>query len=149
MGLIVHAEKELEKIGMGRHTKDPMNKLMHDNIIEMVKTFSKQNHSGFSASYAIGLVQKLLAYEPIAPLTGEPDEWTEVSKEDGVSFYQNKRFSRVFKIGENGKAYDIEGKVFIDKDGSSWTNFNSRVFIEFPYIPTSVKVQRRWWKFWM
>ncbi len=63
--------------------------------------------------------------------TGEKDdEWNE---EDG--FFQNKRCSRVLKNEKDGQAYDIRGKVFVEPDGVSYTSRDSRVDIEFPYVP--------------
>lgn len=145
--LVKHAEAELTAMGMGPHDKsaDPMNRLMGKQILQIVKTFSKQGHSGFSANYATNMVDRLLRYEPLGPLTGEANEWVEV----GDNLFQNKRCSRVFKDEETGKAYDIEGIVFRDKDGSTWTNGKSRVFITFPYTPKRRYINRRWWKFWL
>lgn len=142
--LLKHAESELNLIGMGEKTKDPMNRLMHDNIIQIIKIFEKQGHSGASANYAINNLYRLLKYEPISSLTGEDDEWNEVG--DGV--WQNKRCSKVFKEAD-GRAYDIEGIVWVDKNGSTWTNHKSRVYITFPYVPKTKYIKRRWWKFWL
>lgn len=139
--LVKHAERELELIGMGKDAPDEMNRLMHDNIIQMVKTFSEQGHSGFSASYAIGVLEKLLDFEPISDLTGADDEWNDVSEASGEPCWQNKRCSHVFKDAD-GRAYDINGKVFRPKDGSgSYTNGESRVYITFPYRPKTEYVE--------
>lgn len=85
--------------------------------------------SGMSAGYAISLITPLLKQEPVGPLRGTDDEWVEVS--DGC--FQNKRCSHVFK--KNGKAYDIEGKIFEDDNGCCYTSRESRVDVEFPYVP--------------
>ena len=134
--LVKFAEDELARIGMGADSSD-INKLMHDHIIHMVKEFSKEGHSGFSASYAIGILTKLLNYEPLTPLTGDDDEWMEI--EEGMAgrpgVFQNKRCSHVFK--EDGQAYDTEGQIFYPKGRRSdtYTNINSRVPVTFPYTP--------------
>ena len=124
--LKTHAEYELSLIG---GEDDELQKSMNDNILKIVDVFSEAGHSGFSASYARGIIEKLLDFKPLSPLTGEDDEWVDV----GDGLFQNKRCSRVFK--EDGKAFDISGKVFIDKDGSSWTNSESRIPVTFPYTP--------------
>ena len=111
-----------------------MQKLMHDGIIDMVKLFSSQGHSGFSAPYAIAMTQRLLNYEPLSPLTGEDGEWTDLG--DGLK--QNKRCSRVFS--QNGEAYDIEGKVFREPGGQTFTSGQSRVPVTFPYEPVRIFV---------
>ena len=124
-----YAIDELTRIGM-YGSGDEMNDAMCDHILKMVDVFAEEGHSGFSAEYAISILQKLLRWEPLSPLTGEDDEWNE---KDG--FFQNKRCSRVFKDGKNGQAYDIRGKVFVEPDGVSYTSRDSRVYIEFPYVP--------------
>lgn len=143
--LVDHAEVELELIGMGKDAPDEMNRLMHDNIIEMIEKFSEQGHSGFSASYAIGLLDKLLGFEPISDLTGENSEWNDVSDmHDGSPMWQNKRCSHVFK--DENHAYDIDGKIFYTKDDRSdtYTSGDSHVTITFPYRPKReyVKVKK-------
>lgn len=123
-----HAERELPHIGT-----DEMGLLMAEQLKELVLVFSTHGHSGFSASYATSVLQKLLKHEPITPLTGEPSEWNEVS--DGV--FQNNRCSRVFKQADrfNGQAYDIDGRVFCEPSGAVYTSKDSFVPITFPYTP--------------
>jgi hypothetical protein len=108
------------------------------HVLKLLEVFDGEGHSGSSAPYAINLFEKLAKFEPVAPLTGEDWEWVEVS--DGI--YQNKRCGHVFKDAD-GKAYDIDGKIFWDwyqdEEGkmhkSHFTGRESRVYIEFPYIP--------------
>lgn len=133
MNLIEHAEKELELIL--EQCKDDeaigMQAAINRNIMEIIELFAKQGHSGFSASYAINMITKLLNYDFITPLTGADDEWMEVS--DGV--FQNKRQGKIFKQADrfDGKAYYIDGKAFSDDGGKSWyTNGDSFVPVEFP-----------------
>lgn len=127
--LRTYAIDELTRIGM-YGSGDEMNDAMCDHILKMVDVFAEEGHSGFSAAYAISILQKLLRWEPLSPLTGEDDEWNE---ENGS--FQNKRCSRVFKNGKDGQAYDIRGKVFVEPDGVSYTSRNSWVDIDFPYVP--------------
>lgn len=116
-----------------------MQKMISRDILQIVHTFAEQGHSGFSANYAINLIEKLLRYEPITPLTGADDEWNKLDYEKDLK-YQNKRCSRVFKDAD-GKAYDSEGKIFSDNGGKSWyQSKDSRVYIDFPYVPKTEKV---------
>lgn len=131
--LVNHAKQELKAIGMSSESEG-MDLMMYNSLMEIVEVFSKQGHSGFSASYAISTLSKLLDYEPLAPLTGEDDEWNDVSEAMGEPCWQNKRCSHVFK-DKNG-AYDGEGIIFKEEDGSGYTNHNSRVPVTFPYTPT-------------
>ena len=123
---------ELKRIGM-YESDDEMNNEMAEHILKMVKLFGEENHSGFSAAYAVSILEKLLRFKPLSPLTGNDDEWNEITEEMGRKLYQNKRCSHVFK-DENG-AYDIDGKVFVEPNGASYTNRDSRVYVEFPYTP--------------
>ena len=145
--LIFHAKNELDAIGMGEDSTE-INLSMRNHLLNMVTEFSKEGHSGFSASYAISLLSKLLNFEPLCPLTGEDSEWVEVAEVSGYPLYHNKREGRVFK--EQGVAYDISGIVFYDlledSDGkdykSYFTNGNSRVNVTFPYTPTTIYKER-------
>jgi len=132
MTLIEHARRELA----GKLAEDGPDKWIAENVLELIGVFGKQGHSGMSAPYCIQLFAHLASYKPLGPLTGEEDEWEEVNTE----MWQNKRCSHVFK--DLTRAYDIQGKVFRDPDGTTWTNGDSRVTITFPYDPVSVIVDR-------
>lgn len=143
MSILDHAERELDLMGMA--DDGDMNGVMRNHILHMVKEFANEGHSGFSASYAIQVLEKLLKFEPITPLTGEDWEWNNVSEMSGETLYQNARCGRVFKNDDG--AYDIDGKVFwewyTDKETgekfkSYYTGRESRVPVTFPYNPTTV-----------
>jgi len=123
-----HAEREFKAAGW-LDEKDEMQKLVMDNVQQLLSVFSEQGHSGLSAPYVLGIFQKLASHEPLVPLRGSDDEWSEVSP----GMFQNIRCSHVFK--ENGQAYDINGIIWRDPDGSCCTNFESRVPVTFPYTP--------------
>lgn len=143
------AESELARIGMGADTKDPMNKAMHDHVMHMVEEFSKEGHSGFSASYALGILTKLLDWKPLTPITDEPDEWNDVSTDSDHIMYQHKRMSSVFKDGENGRAYDIDAVIFRrGKNGTTFTKGGYRHYIKFPYTQKRKVVTIPRWQFW-
>ena len=112
---------------------------MPKDILEIVDVFSAQGHSGLSASYAINVLNRLLRYRPLTPLTGEEDEWEESKflSDEEKTVEQNKRFSSVFRENhDNSTAYDIDGKIFSDDGGETWyTNRHSKVPITFPYLP--------------
>lgn len=125
--LVKYAESELKLAGFSDIDSD-YEGMLAEAVMELVKVFSHQGHSGFSAGRTIQLFQKVASFEPLIPLTGDNSEWNEV--EAGI--YQNKRCSHVFK--EKGQAYDSEGKIFKDNAGT-YTSKDSRVPIIFPYYP--------------
>jgi len=131
------AIKEMDIIGLT--DDDEMNGAMRKHILHMVEEFADEGHTGFSASYALSILQKVLAFKPLSPLTGKDSEWMDVAD----NLYQNTRYSAVFKKGKDGEAYDIDGKVFWDwwtdpvtgeKNKSHYGCFESRVPVIFPYV---------------
>lgn len=134
MSLLAHAEIELKAIGM-LGSGDEMNEAMSRDVLDLLKQFSEQGHSGFSAAYATSLFEKLSRFQPLAPLTGAEDEWMDVSAESGEPMWQNKRASHVFKAG-NGQAYDIDAVVYREPSGSQFTRGGARHYITFPYTPS-------------
>ena len=126
-----YAKAELERAGWFK-PDGFYGDMMGHAVMKMIKLFADEGHSGMSASVAVGLFKTLANWEPLTPLTGEDDEWTEC----GSGVFQNKRCSRVFKDSD-GRAYDIEGKVFREPGGCSYTSRDSRVFVTFPYTPTT------------
>lgn len=136
-----HAEQEFVAMVYDLNDKEEgPNKWIMENIFDLLEVFSKQGHSGMSAPYCANLFKKLALFEPCAPLSGGDEEWHECS--DGI--FQNKRCSHVFKDKERfgGRAYDINGRVFRDPDGSCWTNSESAIPIMFPYTPKTEYVDR-------
>lgn len=139
---IDYAKRELERAFPDK--SDELQQLAIKCVIELLETFDKQGHSGFSALYVLKLFERLSCWKPIMPLTGEDDEWVDVDYEENLQ--QNKRYFSVFRTNhDNSTAYDIGGRVFIDEDGSCYTNRDSRVPVTFPYaVPDKTEfVQRR------
>ena len=138
--MIEWAERELRYAGYDINDPDDgPDRWLAEGTLELLKVFSEQGHSGSSAPYAVALFEKLAMWKPIAPLTGEDDEWNQVRE----GHWQNKRSSNVFK-GEDGRPYWMDGRVFWEwfshtdiEDGkpykSYYTSRDSRVFIEFPW----------------
>ena len=121
-----HALSEFQLLGW-LDSEDSMQKMVCQNVLDLLDVFGEQGHSGSSAPYVMNLFKELAMFKPISPLTGEASEWCEV----GHGLFQNKRCSEVFK--DDTSAYWISGKIFRDKDGLTYTNIDSRVPVEFPW----------------
>ena len=135
MSLVEFAKFELDRLV--KEDDDGMQQSINAYILNIVEVFASQGHSGSSAGYSIGILTRLLSYQPLGPLTGAPDEWTMLEHNDDM-WAQNKRCSHVF-LRRDGTAYDIEAVVFreTDADGhvSTFTGSGSTRDIKFPYTP--------------
>lgn len=127
MSLLSHAEREMQ---LAWPDAEPMQDMVKANVLELLKAFEDQGHSGMSAPYVIDVFEKLAKFEPLTPLTGEDAEWMEV----GEGIFQNIRCGAVFKEGKDGEAYWIDGRIFRDTDGCCYTNKDSRVPVAFPWV---------------
>lgn len=143
MNLIEFSKMELNRILNTCEDEESreMQEKINNDILSIIEVFSNQGHTGFTANYTINILERLLRYQPLSPLTGEDDEWVKTSDygDTEISF-QNKRCPSVFK-NENGIAYNVEGKVFSEDGGKTWfTSKASKVYIEFPYtVPLSAE----------
>ena len=141
--LYEYAKKELERIEKGCKDEESlsMQQAIDKNILELINVFSNQHHSGFTATYVIDILQRLLHYKPLTPLTGEDDEWEDVTSYGyDTPTFQNKRCSAVFK--DDRGAYWVEGKIFSSDLGHTWyTNSDSCVPVTFPFnVPDKSEV---------
>ena len=136
--IVSYANEELKRAGFDAPDAD-YGGMLYDAVMRSVRLFSIEGHSGFSAGYAMNLTSQCCKFRPLSPLTGDDDEWIEIA--DGE--YQNRRMSSIFKDGKDGEAYWIDGKVFQEPSGATFTSFDSRVPVKFPWSwrePEIVKV---------
>lgn len=106
------------------------------DLTNIARVFSICGFSGGSAPIVIPWINQTLSWGVIAPLTGEDDEWEDVSLSCDTPTWQNRRCLRIFK-NEKGDCYDISGRVFRDQTGAYFTNRESRTPVTFPYTPTT------------
>jgi hypothetical protein len=140
-----HAIKELN-ILFDQHP-DSLIKEFENEILALCEKFGNSGQSGGSATYTANAlantIKKLCLFETLSVLTGDEDEWNEVS--DGL--FQNNRNSAVFK--KNDHAYYLDAIVFkgdtwnSDHTSNDWDTFTgtvegitSRQYIKsFPFSP--------------
>jgi len=133
---IGHTPNNLEKhalheLGLAGWLSDDglYGRMVGDAVMKMMREFADEGHSGMSAGIVNSIFNTLAKFEPLTPLTGADDEWNEVCG----GTLQNRRCSHVFK--DTSGAYDINGKVFREPSGCSYTSRDSRVPVVFPYTP--------------
>jgi len=97
--LLQHAKRELELIG----ETDEQFKNM---IMNVVGAFAAYGHSGGSASVAIPMINNLLQFKNLTPLTNDPHEWVNVDSK----LWQNSRNPEAFST-DGGKTYYLLSEV--------------------------------------
>lgn len=131
--LVAHAVRETAYL---RDGEAGPNAWMAQHLVDMVRAFSTEGHSGMSAGWAIASLTPLLSFKPLGPLQGTDDEWCSLNYGDDMKA-QNKRCGHVFKRGD-GTAYDGEAVIFREPNGACFTSRHSRQEITFPYTPRRV-----------
>lgn len=91
-----YAQEELSRVDL------EYDGMISQAVLQLVGMFGAQGHSGGSASITMTIAARLMRFQPLTPLTGEDDEWMEVT----TGVFQSTRCPSVFK--ENGVAYDID-----------------------------------------
>jgi hypothetical protein len=94
--LVMHAKRELEIIG-----EEPD---VIRGYLKVIQAFADMNHSGGSASVAIPVINELLQFHNLAPLTNNPAEWVEVFD----NTWQNSRMGEAFSE-DGGRTYYLLG----------------------------------------
>ena len=135
MSLESHAEKEMKAAGLHEPDSD-YGGILYEAVMELVRVFAKQGHSGSSAARVIAIFSKVAGFKNLTPLTGEDSEWNDV----GNGMLQNNRVSAVFKEKESGRAYYLDAIVWRTPKGGAWSGkasgVSSRQYIRsFPFTP--------------
>lgn len=163
----LHAKRELTILSAS--CKDPENRPVIEDftneLLELCDRFGKSGQSGgsapFTATSLAHAIKKLCLQEPICPITGVDEEWTDIAEiNGGVTMYQNNRCSAIFR--DNTGDYYIDAVVFKDQFGSTFTcggngnveGVTSRQYIkEYPFTPKtfyidvfSTEVKPGWWE---
>lgn len=154
--MLAHAEKEFEVLGDVEDLATTPE--LREAFIKVIIGFSSWGHSGGSAGAVVPriswVIQRLLSFQPLTPLTGHDEEWMDVSEYTmgGRTCQQNNRCGRVFREMEVDSlgapywvAYDVEAVVFYPLFGKrihAFQAWDSKRKIEFPYLPEEPKFTR-------
>jgi len=124
MTLVEHAEQELKLIGAFDKDSDYYG-MIGDCVMELMRVFAAQGHSGGSAYLTLDIFDKVARYKALAPITSNPDEWMDVAEyTDGRSMWQNRRQGDLFSY-DNGKTwYSVDDPRW----RRSWWNLRARLW---------------------
>lgn len=108
--LLNHAQEELRRNGLFDKNSD-YEGMLGEAVLELIDVFSKQGHSGFSASMTVALFKQLAMFKNIGPLTNDQNEWANVTDFGGPHdgpMWQNKRRSDAFSFDGGNTYYTLE-----------------------------------------
>lgn len=105
--LVKHAKKELELAGLFDKDSD-YDGMLGMAVLELVKVFAKQGHSGFSANWTLEVFDKVARFKPLTPIGKSKDEWMNVSDSSTEPTWQNTRRSTTFSRDGGKTWYDID-----------------------------------------
>jgi hypothetical protein len=99
--LVRFAKAELRAAGMFDADAD-FDGAIGTNVVALMETFTAYGHSGMSAEVTLAVFNRLASHKPLTPLTGEDNEWTDMSGENAPHgpLWQNNRYHSVFKTEE-------------------------------------------------
>lgn len=93
-----------------------------ENLLAMIAIWIQAGHSGGSAPMAVAMMERILSFNTLTPLTNNPDEWYQHGQIDDVTpemFWQNKRRGEAFSIDPTLQTYYL-------LEDTTW--FGRRVF---------------------
>jgi hypothetical protein len=105
--LVRHAREELQRAGLFDIDGD-YGGMIGQNVLDMVRLFAGQGHSGFSAQLSIDVLSRLLRFQPLTPITSDPAEWMCVNDGADDPIWQNRRSSSLFSVNGGKTWYDID-----------------------------------------
>lgn len=127
--LVNHAIEEMKLLGYYENDDtDNPNVWMREQIVDLMTVFANHGNSGFSASYAINLFNKLSRFKTIAPLTFEDVDFNETY----LGAQQHKRRSAYFK--DDKGVYNIDAFV---KDVTRSKYFGQEEIVEHNKVDSS------------
>lgn len=136
MSMLKSAEWQLNKV-LEKCTEPggkEMQRIMNREVMELLKVFEEQGHSGFSASWAIRLFSKLAKYKLITEIEDNPEDWDENG--------QHKYIPSIFKR-KDGTCYYLYGTYFAEPDSDNffYNGMCSKTDVTFPLKPSDLETK--------
>ena len=119
--LVKHGRRELELVGEEPETIE--------GYCRILQAFSDMGHSGGSASVAIPVINRLLQFKNLKPLTDDPDEWNHISEDMAgqPNLWQSKRRADAFS-NDGGRTHYLlseaqgESRTIHISEKTDWFN---------------------------
>lgn len=124
--LVKHAQKELKLAGLFDKDSD-YDGMLGEAVLELVKVFSKQGHSGFSAHQTLKIFNIVADYKPLTPIGSTKDEWMNISDMSSEPMWQNKRRGTTFSRDGGKTWYDIDDPKL--NNGDTWRPNKIKTFL--------------------
>lgn len=118
MTLLDHARRELQLSGAS--TEDPA---ICESLLKAVQAFASYGHSGGSAEWARETLHRLLAREPLTPITTDPSEWRLAGGIGGRQTWQNVRDSRALSY-DAGRTHFLVDDELVDDEFPLYTTLD-------------------------
>ena len=90
------AKNEIE-LYKQKNNPDEYYSMCLDSALKVYEVMCDEGHSGTSWSMTVPILEKLIHCENLTPLTGEDDEWNDITWDNKETVYQNKRRCSLFK----------------------------------------------------
>jgi hypothetical protein len=102
--LVEHAKRELKLAGLYDKDSD-YGGMIPENVLKCVEAFASAGHSGGSAEITLQILEKVLRFKTLTPITSDSTTWMERTEESGgTPFWQSTRDPSYFsKVG--GKTF--------------------------------------------
>lgn len=105
-----HAEKEMRLAGLYDADAD-YGGMLAPAVLEMVKQFASEGHSGASAEVTLGIFNRVARFKTLSPLTDNSEEWMDVSETSGGNpMWQSTRQYSCFSTDGGRTYYDLDEK---------------------------------------
>jgi hypothetical protein len=129
MGLTGHAKKEMELAGLFDKDSD-YDGMLGKAVMELVKVFAKQGHSGFSAHQTLKIFNIVANFKPLTPIGSTENEWIEVAEccaNEPTGLWQNARRGTTFSRDGGKTWYDIDDPKL--NNGDKWQKFSFKKLV--------------------
>lgn len=107
--LVDYGKEELDRAGLFDADSD-YEGMIGTAVLELLDTFGKQGHSGMSAELTRELFTRLSNFEPLSPLTDDPNEWTDMTEYGSPDdpLWQSKRNPACFSRDGGKTHYNLD-----------------------------------------